>query len=182
MRYPVKKLCSAALFTAVSLVLFVVESGFPPIIPIPGVKIGLAYLPIMLVMFIGGVWKAYDAVLILAARILLSALITGNPTALLFSLTGGVLAVSVMCLIKITVKGPSAAIFAGALAAAAHNIGQLAAASVIYGASVWTFLPFLLIFGIISGLFGGIIIFLLIRKPIKPIAMIKNTDYRNNGE
>ncbi|MCH5323799.1 MAG: Gx transporter family protein [Eubacterium sp.] len=176
MKISVKKLSCAALFTAVSLILFVVESGFPPIIPIPGVKIGLAYLPIMLIIFIGGGWKTYDGVLVLVARVLLSALITGNPTALLFSVSGAVLASAVMWCIKLLVKDASAVIFAGALAAAAHNIGQLAAASLIYGAGVWTFLPFLLIFGIISGLFGGIVIFLLIRKPLKPITMIKNIE------
>ncbi len=174
MKYSVKKLCCAAMFTAVSLILFVVESGFPPIVPIPGVKIGLAYLPIMLVLFIKGSWDAFDGILILTARVLLSALITGNPTALLFSVSGAILAAAVMCLIRRLITDSSAVLFAGPLAAAAHNIGQIAAAALIYGAGVWTFIPILLLSGFLSGLFGGIIIFLLIRKPIKPITAVKN--------
>ncbi len=169
----VKKLCCAALMAGISLALFVIEAALPPIVPIPGVKIGLAYLPIMLIIFIGGEWNIIDAALILAARVLLSALIAGNPTALLFSVFGAVLAMLTMWGVRAFIKDNSAVIFAGALSAVAHNIGQLSAAMLIYGAGVWAFLPFLLISGVISGLLCGIVIFLLIRNPLKPIRELK---------
>ena len=100
----IRKLVMSALFSAISLTLFLIESLIPTIVPIPGVKIGLAYIPIMLVMFIGGNWKIYDAALILTVRILLSALINGNMTAIYFSALGGLFSILVMSIMKVTIK------------------------------------------------------------------------------
>ena len=87
----VKKLVFSALLAAMSLTLYAVEGMIPPIAPIPGFRIGLAYFPILFTMYLGGQWKAYDTALILIVRVLLSALISGNLTALLFSFSGGAL-------------------------------------------------------------------------------------------
>ena len=67
-RINIRKLVMSALLATISLTLFLLESMIPPVVPIPGVKIGLAYLPVMLVMFMGGKWKIYDAVLVLFVR------------------------------------------------------------------------------------------------------------------
>jgi heptaprenyl diphosphate synthase len=146
----------------------------PPIVPIPGVKIGLAYLPVMLVMFIGGSWKIYDAVLILFVRVVLSALISGNLVSVYFSALGGLLSAIVMSVMKLTVRQKWAVIPAGVFSATAHNIGQLTAAMTIYSVTVWAYLPYLLISAVLTGLFSGFIIYQLIRKDTKIIKNIKN--------
>ena len=85
----VKKTVFSALLAVMSLTLYIVEGMIPPVVAIPGFRIGLAYFPVLFSLYLGGRWKAYDTALILIARILLSALVSGNITALLFSLCGG---------------------------------------------------------------------------------------------
>ncbi|MBQ2798020.1 MAG: Gx transporter family protein [Ruminiclostridium sp.] len=170
----IRKLVMSALFAAISLTLFLVEAMIPPIVPIPGVKIGLAYLPVMLVMFVGGNWKIYDAVLILFVRVVLSALISGNLVSVYFSALGGLLSVIVMSVMKLTVRQKWAVIPAGVFSATAHNVGQLTAAMTVYSVTVWAYLPYLLISAVLTGLFSGFVIYQLIRKDTKIIKNIKN--------
>lgn len=170
----IRKLVMSALFATISLTLFLVEAMIPPIVPIPGVKIGLAYLPVMLVMFVGGSWKIYDAVLILFVRVVLSALISGNLVSVYFSALGGLLSVIVMSVMKLTVRQKWAVIPAGVFSATAHNVGQLTAAMTVYSVMVWTYLPYLLISAVLTGLFSGFVIYQLIRKDTKIIKNIKN--------
>lgn len=170
----IRKLVMSALFATISLTLFLVEAMIPPIVPIPGVKIGLAYLPVMLVMFVGGNWKIYDAVLILFVRVVLSALISGNLVSVYFSALGGLLSVVVMSVMKLTVRQKWAVIPAGVFSATAHNIGQLTAAMTVYSVTVWAYLPYLLISAVLTGLFSGFVIYQLIRKDTKIIKNIKN--------
>ena len=81
----VKKTVFSALLAVMSLTLYIVEGMIPPVVPIPGFRIGLAYFPVLFSLYLGGRWKAYDTALILIARILLSALVSGNITAAVFS-------------------------------------------------------------------------------------------------
>ena len=170
----VKKLVMSALFATISLTLFLIEAMIPPVVPIPGVKIGLAYLPVMLVMFIGGSWKIYDAALVLFVRVILSALISGNLVSVYFSALGGLLSMAVMSIVRLAVKQKWAVVPAGVFSATAHNIGQLTAAMTIYTASVWAYLPYLLISAVLTGLFSGLVIYQLIRKETTIIKNIKD--------
>jgi heptaprenyl diphosphate synthase len=170
----IRKLVLSALFVTVSLTLFLIESMIPPIVPIPGVKIGLAYLPVMLVMFIGGKWKIYDAAMVLFVRVVLSALIGGNLVSAYFSALGGLLSVIVMSIMKLTIRQTWAVVPAGVFSATAHNIGQLTAAMTIYSVTVWAYLPYLLISAVITGFFSGFVIYQLIRKETVIITNIKN--------
>ncbi|MBP5212465.1 MAG: Gx transporter family protein, partial [Pyramidobacter sp.] len=77
-----------ALLTALSLLLFTVESALPPPVPIPGVKLGLANVVT--------VWALYhcsvpQTALVLFARVLLASFFSGAASALMFSLAGGIL-------------------------------------------------------------------------------------------
>ena len=82
----VKKLTVLALFTTLSLAVYAVESAIPPLVPIPGIKLGLANI-ITLILLQNA--SAKDALMVLAARILLSSLLFGNVLSLLYSLCGG---------------------------------------------------------------------------------------------
>ena len=95
-----KKLVFAALLAVMSLTLYVIEGMIPPVVPIPGFRIGLAYFPVLFSLYLGGNWSKYDTALILITRVLLSALISGNLMALLFSLTGGALSFAAMAITR----------------------------------------------------------------------------------
>ncbi len=88
-----KKLTILAMFTAVSLIIFIIESQFPPLAPIPGIKLGLANIITLLLLVWFG-WREAFAVLIL--RIGLGSIFAGQIMSLMYSLAGGLLCFIVM--------------------------------------------------------------------------------------
>ena len=92
-----KKLLYLALLTAVSLILFLVENQIPPPIPVPGVKLGLGNVIVVCVLFL---YDRREALAVLLVKVVLSALLTGQLSALAYSLAGGLLSLGIMCLLK----------------------------------------------------------------------------------
>lgn len=150
---PVKKLTVLALFTTLSLAIYAVESAIPPLVPVPGIKLGLANI-ITLILLRNA--SAKDAFLVLIARILLSALLFGHALSLLYSLFGGVLSLLLMMLgTKLLQK--KLLLLTGALGGLAHNTGQLIMALIVTSTpGVAAYLPFLILSGILTGLFTGL--------------------------
>ena len=94
MKISVQKIALIGIFTALSLVIFMVEAQFP-VMPIGGMKLGLANIVTMAAMlFIG----RKEAGLVLLLRIVLAAGLYGTVVSFAFSLTGGILAYLAMCI------------------------------------------------------------------------------------
>lgn len=150
----IKKLTTLALFTTLSLGIYAVESAIPPLVPIPGIKLGLANI-ITLILLQYGTLK--DAALLLTARILLSTLLFGQLLSLAYSLAGGVFSLLVMFLIS-RLLHKKMAFLTGAAGGLAHNMGQLLVAFFLTATpGVLTYLPFLILSGIITGFFTGLV-------------------------
>ncbi len=151
-----KQIAQGGLLTAVALALSLIESLFPlqAIVPIPGIKLGLANVVTLFALTTLG---ARAALSILLCRITLAAIFMGSVTGFLFSLAGGVLALLVMHLL-LRGKGrwfSMAGISIGG--AAAHNIGQILAAVGTLGSwYVVGYLPLLLLSAIPMGLVTGL--------------------------
>ena len=152
MRWTTKQLTTMALLTAIALAIHVAEAQIPPLVAIPGVKLGLANIITVYAAFsIGG----GAAAMILIARILLGSMFGGGVMSLMYSLAGGVLCLIVTLLLRrlLTIKQIWVA---GVLGAIAHNIGQILVAVVVTGTpSIVSYLPILLISGVITGTFTG---------------------------
>ena len=156
-----KRLTRLALLTAAALILFTVEARIPPPAPIPGVKLGLANIVTVYVLFRYG---ARDALLVLLARVLLGSVFSGAPVTLLFSLGGGLLCWLVMLPLRRVVTDRQLWV-CGALGAMAHNLGQMAVCVAVYGtAAVLVYLPALLLAGLLAGLFTGLAAQVLLSK------------------
>ena len=148
-----RRITLLALLTAIALTIFMIEAQLPALAPIPGIKLGLANVVTLYAVFTLG---PADALLILCARVFLGAVFAGQMMTLLYSGAGGFLAWCVMVLLSklVTRKhlwlcSPIAAIF--------HNLGQLlAAAAVMKTWVVMSYFPFLLISGVVTGLFTGL--------------------------
>ncbi len=158
---PTRKLTQLALYTALSLAIFALESVIPPLAPIPGIKLGLANI-ITLVLLER--YSPRDAFLVLLCRILLSALLFGQALSLLYSLAGGLAALLVqMCLRKRL--GRRHLCLVGAFGGLFHNLGQLLAALLVTGTlGVLAYLPHLVLAGILAGLFTGLCASFLLQK------------------
>ena len=151
---PLKKMTTLALFTTLSLAIYAVESVIPPLVPIPGIKLGLANI-ITLILLQYSTLK--DAALVLAARILLSSLLFGQLVSLAYSLVGGIFSLLVMFLISrlLHKKFP---FLTGAAGGLSHNIGQLLVAFFLTATpGIMAYLPFLVLSGIITGFFTGLV-------------------------
>ena len=161
-----KKLLHLALLTAVSLVLFVLENQIPAPLPAPGVKLGLGNVFVVAVLFFYG---RRDALAVLAVKIVLSAVLTGNLGALVYSAAGGLLSWSGMCLLRSLLRSNQLWV-ASVLGAMLHNLGQLfAAAAVAATPGLWAYLPVLLLSGMVTGFFTGIAAQALVKRLRTPV-------------
>ena len=130
-----------------------IEAIIPINFGIPGIKLGLANL-IVVVGFYS--MKTTDVIAVSLVRIFLSGLLFGNLMSILYSLSGGILSIIVMLLLKrlhkFSIVGVS---IAGGVF---HNIGQIIVAMLILeNFAVAVYLPPLLIAGTITGMFIGIL-------------------------
>ncbi len=147
-----KRITVLACLLGLSLILFTVEAQLPPLIPLPGVKLGLANIIVLVTMVLYG---KKDAFTLLLLRILLGSMITGSGLAFFYSLAGGVFCFLLMSLCY--PKGSTRLWAVSAVGAMGHHMGQLAMATlVLKSISVLVYLPVLIAAGIITGLFTGI--------------------------
>lgn len=149
----VKKITLLSLFATLSLAIYAVESAIPPLVPIPGIKLGLAnIITLILLQHFSG----RDALLVLLTRIALSALLFGQALSLLYSLAGGALSLLAM-LVVMKLLRKRFLFLTGAMGGLAHNTAQLLTAwAVTATPGVLAYLPFLILSGVITGLFTGL--------------------------
>lgn len=140
-------------FTALALILSYVEMLIPINFGIPGAKLGLANLIIVIVLYKTD-WK--EALLLSVTRIMLAGFIFGNMFSIMYSLAGGVLSLAVQAVLKKQGSfGVAGVSIAGGVS---HNIGQLIVAMIVVETyQVGYYLPVLLIAGVLTGLLIGVI-------------------------
>ena len=154
-----RRITLLALLTAIALTIFMIEAQLPVLVPIQGVKLGLANIVTVFALYVLGPGQA---MLILIGRCLLGAVFAGNMNALIFSLLGGVSAMLVMILLsrsrRLSVYGVSVG------GAAAHNCGQVAAAVLTLGNTApFYYLPVLLGVSLFTGALTGLVTACLFR-------------------
>ncbi|MDE6312591.1 MAG: Gx transporter family protein [Lachnospiraceae bacterium] len=147
-----KKLTLLAMYTTIALTIFVAESALPPLLPIPGVKLGLANI-VTLWVLLSGSFK--DALCVLLLRIVLGSIFAGQMVSFAYSLSGGLLCLLVMALLY-CLLGEKQLITISIMGAVFHNIGQLLMAwGILQSLSVFIYLPILLVSAIATGAFTG---------------------------
>jgi heptaprenyl diphosphate synthase len=162
MKISTRSIALCAVLTALALGLSYLENLFPVslLIPLPGVKLGLANIVTVFALYELGAWPALG---ILLGRCLLGGVFAGNASALIFSLMGGLLAMGTMILLrhasKLSVYGVSIG------GAAAHNVGQIGAAMLTLGSTAAIgYLPFLLLVSLVTGTVTGFVAALLFKS------------------
>ena len=159
-RSETRKMTFLALTVSFALILSFVESRIPAFVAIPGIKVGLANIAVIFTLYKFGIKQA---VAVSAVRVLLVSMLFGSPISMIYSLTGAVLSLAVMCLLKKLT--PLTEVTVSVAGGVTHNIGQIGAASVMLGTNVVIYyLPFLLLSGTIAGVVVGIASGMLIRK------------------
>lgn len=160
MRSNTRRLSLLALCVATAMILSFIESRLPTFVPIPGVKLGLANVAVIFTVYKLGYASGAAVSLV---RVFLSALLFGSPVSFIYSLAGAVLSFTVMLILKEALKMHTVGVsIAGGVA---HNVGQIAAASVIMGTNaVVYYLPYLIISGTLAGIAVGLAANMLILR------------------
>lgn len=138
MRYPADGSSSAflartALLTAAASILGYVEAVVLPVLPVPGMRLGLANLGVLLALVLVG---ASGALIVSLARVLIVGLATGalfGPTSLL-ALAGAFAAWGAMVLAVRLGRGALSPIGISLAGSFTHVIAQLGVASLLVGA------------------------------------------------
>ena len=148
-----KKVAYLGVFAAAAMLLSYVESLVPVFVTVPGLKLGLANLATVLVLYLYS-WK--EAAVVSAVRILLTGFLFGNLFSIAFSAAGGFLSLLMMALLKKSGRfSMTGASIAGGVF---HNVGQLCiAALVVSNFRILYYLTVLLISGLVTGALIGIL-------------------------
>lgn len=154
-----KKIALFGMMVALAFTFSYLESLIPFDFAIPGVKLGLANLVVVVALYI---MKPGEAFAIALIRIFLAGLTFGNLYSLAYSLCGGLLSFAVMWLAK---KTKLSVIGVSMLGGICHNIGQIAVAAIIMETvRIAYYLPVLLVAGLVTGFLMGIISKLIIDR------------------
>lgn len=154
----VVRLCKNAAMLALAMIFSFVEHLVPIslLIPLPGVKLGLANVVITALFFLV---SPLDAFVVSAARIGLSALLFGTPVSLMFSAFGGLCAYLFLWICRPFYGRFFSFVGVSVLAATGHHFGQILAAVILFDSGVLlTYLPVLLLAGTVMGSVTGLLL------------------------
>ena len=148
-----KNVAHYGLFAALAILMGYVEMLIPLPLLVPGMKLGLANVIIVMVLYFMDIRAAFFISLV---RVLLSGLMFAGFAGLLYSLSGALFSFCIMALMKKTDKFSMIGVsIAGGVF---HNVGQiLVAAMVVENIKLMYYLPFLLFFGVATGAVNGIV-------------------------
>lgn len=150
---PAARVAYIAILIALAMILSYVEALIPLNFGVPGIKLGLANLVILIGLFF---LRPGEVIVISVARILLTGFLFGNAASIIYSLAGGVLSFLVMLLLlkltRLSIMGVS---IAGGIS---HNIGQIFVATlVVDNIKLMYYLPALMVAGLLTGLLIGVL-------------------------
>lgn len=155
-----RKLAALSLSVALAMVFSFIETLIPPLVAVPGVKLGLANTVSVFLLYTLGRKEAF---LVAIVRVFLSALLFGSAVSLIYSLSGAVLSLAaMMLLIKIPIFSPLSVSVVGGVV---HNAAQIICACIIMeNAAIASYLPILVVSGTLAGVFVGLLAGLLTSK------------------
>lgn len=168
MRTDAMKIARFAMLTALALVLGYFDRAIPLSAvlggAVPGIKLGLANTVLLYGVYM---LRPGACVLLMLAKVLLSGFLFGSLSAILYSLSGGVLSLAVMLAVSaLTGRRKGFAVIVTSLAGAVfHNVGQILAAAAVLRTPrlLVTYLPVLVAVGAVVGCLTGIIARLVFR-------------------
>lgn len=141
------------LFLALALICSYIETLIPINFGIPGVKLGLTNIVIVIMLYCVG---AREAILVSIMRVLLAGFMFGNAFSIIYSLAGGILSFIIMFLIMKLPKLHCVTI--STIGGIFHNIGQIVvAAIVVENINIFYYIPVLIVSGAVTGLLIGVL-------------------------
>ena len=155
-----RKIARMGLLVALSIILSYVESLIPAFVAVPGVKVGLANIVVIFALYTLG---PIEALIVSLLRVILSSFLFGSVLSLLYSLSGALLSLGGMILMKkLKIFSTTVVSVTGGVL---HNVGQILVACLVLETDVLLYyLPVLILSGVITGAVIGIIASLVIKR------------------
>ena len=152
MQKQAQRVAMCGMLLALMLVLGFVESQIPVAVGIPGIKLGLSNGVLIFAVYMLGVPASY---LLMAMKVLLSGMLFGSPSAMMYAFAGGLLSLTVMCLLsRMPGLSPIVVSMVGGLS---HNVGQVALAMIVLGTpKLMYYMAILMVVGLITGSATGV--------------------------
>lgn len=156
-----KKIVVLALFAALSLIVFMIENQFPPLW-VPGARMGLANIFSLAALVLFDLPSAF---VVMAVRTVLGGIFTGNVSVLLYSFTGGAASLLLSAVLFSFIYPKISLLSVSIAAAVCHNIIQNLVFSWASGTILTlSYMPYLILLGVISGTIVGGATLLLFQK------------------
>ena len=156
-----KRIALVSILLTLALIIGIIESLIPPLIPIfPYIRVGFSNIIVLYTLI---TMQVKDAYLVAILKSIFVGIFVGNPIMILYSLPSSVISLSIAYLIISFKKNSLPAI--SAISAIAHNITQLVVAALIMQTLlVLSYVPYFILIGSISGFGVGCIVYLLLKK------------------
>lgn len=155
-----KKVAFLGMCIALSMVLSYFESLIPPLMAVPGVKMGLPNIVMVFMLYKVG---AKDTAIVSILRVVLVGILFGTPLSMIYSLAGAALSLIGMIILKKT--NLFAPVTVSVVGGILHNVGQIATACFVMDtAEIAYYLPVLLITGTIAGILIGLCAAMILKR------------------
>lgn len=149
-----KKLIFLALLTAMGLVLGLFESMIPIPVALPGARLGLSNMVVLVTIVVVG---AREGIIVALLKTMMLTLVTGSVSAFFFSLGGAILSSLAMIISYRLLSRWISLIGVSEIGSFFHNLGQvLVACFILHSRAILTYLPLLVILGLFTGYFVGL--------------------------
>jgi heptaprenyl diphosphate synthase len=155
-----RKVAFLGLCIALSMILSYVESLVPPLVAVPGVKVGFANLVTIFMLY---KVSAKETIAVSLIRVVLVSILFGSVLSMIYSLVGAALSLAGMIVLKKTKWFSTVAV--SVVGGVLHNVGQIIMAIIIMETSqIIYYLPVLLISGTIAGVLIGVGAALIVKR------------------
>ncbi len=167
-KFSAKRVALLAVFTALSLIMFMVESLFPPLF-LPGAKMGLSNIFSLLALVVLG---PIDAVVVVLVRTTLGSMFTGNLSTLVYSMSAGLASMVVSAVLVEFVYPKISIVAVSVVSAVCHNLVQNVVFCLVSNTpEMYSYMPYLAILGVVAGVVVGCAVWLIVRYvPLKTFA------------
>lgn len=169
-KFSAKRVAMLSVLCAMGLIMFMVESLFPPLF-LPGAKMGLSNIfSLLTVILLGPV----DALVLVLVRTTLGSMFTGNMSTLMYSMTAGVTSVIVSWLLVEFVYPKVSIIAISVVSAVVHNLTQNVVFCLVSNTpEMFSYMPWLALLGVVAGIIVGFAVWFILRTvPIRTFASV----------
>ena len=172
--FSAKRIATLAVLTAMGLIMFMVESLFPPLI-LPGAKMGLSNIFSMLAVFLLG---PIDAFVLVVVRVVLGSMFTGNMSTLMYSLSSGVVSVVTSSVLVELVYPKVSIVSISIVSAVLHNLTQNIVFCLVSNTpEMFSYMPWLALLGVLAGIIVGFAVWFILRMiPTRTFATMLGFD------